>query len=257
VDEVPRNVVRLLRDGGVPGRLTVKALRCASALPPVGRWSYAARLYWYHTLPRSTLAVERADVVRLLTRDDWRVQQAEGWPWFSLSRGKRRVCRWKLYVSPAPAELYECARRALPVLAAHDCVSIKVGRDVAAMLRPDRFIAYFADHRSLIDASTALLCTLTGFHGLGVPFTSPIADGGLLSWGVEPARPPNGKPTSWRQWVTSQLAWALFEHATRAGDSSDPVEFALQRLVTKGMDPGRFVMVAATADSARSRRRHA
>ena len=238
----PGAIRKLKRAGGVPGRLALKALRCASALPPLDPAVFADRLYRYHTLPRSSLGETRADFSRLAVRGDWRLRAPEDWPWVHLTRGEERDARWKIYLSPRPTDVYECVRCALPVLTAHGAVSVKVGRDTAAMLRPDRCLAYFDRRESLARASNDLLGALADFQGLGVPFTSPVGDGRLISWGVEPVPTPGQTPVSWRQWITAELGAALFAHATSAEDSGDPVAFALHRLKDRGVDPVRFMM---------------
>jgi hypothetical protein len=239
-----RNVIRKLkRFGGVPGRLALQGLRYASALPPMGPEIFADRLYRYHTLPRSSLESERADIGRLAVISDWRLHAPNDSPWVHLTRRDQGNPRWKLYLSPMPAAVFECVRRALPILAAHDAVAVKIGREPAALLRPDRCLAYFEDYASLHGASTALVRALSDFPGLGVPFTSPVGDGRLISLGVEPWSSPRPEAVSWRQWVTSELGHALYEHAVSHGRPSDAVAFALRRLEEKGVDLARFMIV--------------
>jgi hypothetical protein len=236
-----RRAVRLLwRSGGVPGRLTVKALRCASAMPPLGAAVFADRLYRYHSLPRASLSGARTDVHRLAVRGCWHVQADDGGPWFSLTRDRDGNSRWKLYLSPTPAQLYECVRLTLPILAKCGAVSLKLGRDDSTRLRPDRFVAYFSDQSSLAAAAAELRRALKGFEGLGVPFTSPIGNGQLLSWGMDLPGGARSKAKSWRQWVTSVLGNALFDDATSQAPSDDPVEFALQHLANRGVEMSAF-----------------
>ena len=238
-----RNVIqKLKRNGGVPGRLALQGLRYASALPPLDPAIFADRLYRYHTLPRSSLGGERPDIPRLPVVGDWRLNAPDDWPWVHLTRGHGNDARWKLYLSPSPDQVYECVRCALPILAAHGAVSVKVGRNTAALLRPDRCLVYFNSYESLRSASDALRAALVGFVGLGVPFTSPVGNGQLMSWAVEPLTADGQKSVSWRQWVTTELGAALYQQATSPETSADPVEVALLRLEAAGVDLARFTV---------------
>ena len=230
---------KLERRGGVPGRLSVRALRYAAALPPLSATVFADRLYRYYTLPRTSLAGVRRDRHRLTGRGSWRTVAGTDWPWLSLAREKRATGRWKLYLSPAPNELYECARRALPVLTANGAVFMKLGRDDGTILRPDRFLAYFTEYATLMAAATELGVALSEFEGLGVPFTSPIGNGRLLSWGLDLSVGRNGV-MSWRHWVTSELGIALFKHGQGRARRGDPVEFALSHLTDRGLKLSGF-----------------
>lgn len=235
------NIRTLKRRGGVPGRLALKALRYAAALPPLEPAIFADRLYRYHTLPRSSLGNEHADLARLAVLGDWRINTPDAWPWVHLTRGTRSDARWKLYLSPRPDQLVECVRLALPILSGHGARSVKIGRNPEALLRPDRCLVYFDRHESLIGASNALQAALRDFMGLGVPFTAPVGTGHLLSWAVDPL--PTGKrQLSWRQWVTMELGAALYQCSTSPETSGDAVEFALLRLEANGVDLARFTV---------------
>ena len=239
MSSVSRNATeKLERRGGVPGRLSIKALRYAAALPPLSATVLADRLYRYYTLPRASLTGMRFDRLRFAVRRPWRTVDGDGWPWLSLIRNQN-AGRWKLYLSPSPAEMYECARRALPILTASGAVSFKIGRDDGTILRPDRFLAYFTDYTSLVETAAELAVALNEFEGLGVPFTSPIGNGRMLSWGLDLPKGRNGV-MSWRQWVTSELGSALFEHAHSRARRDDPVEFGLHHLASRGLKLSGF-----------------
>jgi hypothetical protein len=237
---VQRKAAELLeRKAGVPGRLSVKALQYAAALPPLSSSTFADRLYRYHSLPRASLTGVRSDALRFAVRGHWRTASDRGSPWLTLSRDRKPNGRWKLYLSPAPADLYECARRALPALTSSGAQSLKFGRDDAAILRPDRFVAYFSDHAALAEAATELRAVLNEFDGLGVPFTSPFGNGRLLSWGLDLSR-GRARVISWRYWVVSELGSALFAHSRDRERNDDSVEFALRHLEHRGLTLSGF-----------------
>jgi hypothetical protein len=109
--------------------------------------------------------------------------------------------------------------------------SFKVGRGIEGLSRPDKIIVYFDDHAEMNAVSASLLHSLDGCAAQGVPFTADAGGNGLLSSGVDP---PLGVPaTSWRAWVTRQLAASLTAwHRTPA----DPVARALADIRRAGVD---------------------
>jgi hypothetical protein len=229
----------LQRQGGLPGRLSVKALEYAAALPPLSSELLSDRLYRYATLPRTSLAGVRREQIRLTARRGWRTLGSDAWPWISLTRRRGARGTWKLYLSPSPSQLYECVRRALPILTTSGAVALKIGRVDGTILRPDRFLAYFTDYPALNAAAAELRAGLSEFEGVGVPFTSPIGNGRLVSWGLDLS---SGRKItmSWRQWVTTELGNALFQHSRSRARRSDPVEFALAHVASRGLDLSRF-----------------
>ncbi|HXO43436.1 MAG TPA: hypothetical protein VN999_18445 [Thermoanaerobaculia bacterium] len=172
---------------------------------------------------------------------------------------------YKLYVSPAPSALPEAFGAVLDGLAAVGAPGFKVGAGTGGLLRPDKIVAYFETFERLAAAAGALTERLAGVAPHGVPFTSEIAGGGQLSWGVDP--PPaagfgllggDGR-MSWRLWLTNRLARALIaavaasgDHAgagdaagtgtgspvagAAAGETMEPWRFAVERLRLEGID---------------------
>src|SRR5262249_57560169 len=98
--------------------------------------------------------------------------------------------------------------------------------DAEGLLRPDKIVAYFPTLDGLRTASDRLATRLDGCPAHGVPFTSELSGGGLLSWGVDPPaseRLVNWQPQeSWRLWLTNRLANALF--TARAGGAAGALE---------------------------------
>ena len=159
------------------------------------------------------------------------------------SAGRSAGGTWKLYVSPEPETLAEDFGRLfgeiLDALAAARTPQLKVGADAAGLLRPDKIVAYYPSFERLAAAADALAERLAGTPAQGVPFTSEIAGGGLLSWGVDP--PPEGSWTggeSWRLWLTHRLATALL--AGKGSSGIEPWRFALERLRLEGVDTGSW-----------------
>ena len=148
---------------------------------------------------------------------------------------------FKLYVSPAPEALAGSFGAILDALAAARAPQLKVGAGAAGLLRPDKIVAYFPTFERLAAAAEAITPRLAGIAAQGVPFTSEIAGGGLLSWGMDPPQTAgqswNG-PMSWRLWLTHRLARALLS-ARRSPDAAaapEPWRFALERVRLEGVD---------------------
>jgi len=163
--------------------------------------------------------------------------------------GSAGVPTYKLYVSLAPEALPDAFGAVLDGLAAAGPPGFKVGAGAGGLLRPDKIVAYFETFERLAAAAGALTERLAGVAGHGVPFTSEIAAGGQLSWGVDP--PPatgfgllggDGR-MSWRLWLTNRLARALIAGvaaAGLAGETMEPWRFAIERLRLEGIDTGSW-----------------
>ena len=112
------------------------------------------------------------------------------------------------------------------------------------ILRPDKLVAYLPDFASLSTVARALREALQACPAQGVPFTAPIDEAGMLSWGMDPHRETasNGSSIaeSWRSRLVRQLATAVLE-AKRSASSVDPASFALDRLRLQGIDTETWV----------------
>jgi hypothetical protein len=205
------------------------------------------RLYVYHRLPltprwrrelptadavRRYLGVGEGGAWRALAGRYWSEQPAAAaasWLWWrraaapsagaAPAAGDAAAARptYKLYVSPLPEALPHCFGRILDGLAAAGAPSLKLGAAAGGLLRPDKIVAYFASFEELAAAAASLEERLAGLPAIpahGVPFSSEIGAGGLLSWGIDPppedlAGLPGGGRQSWRLWLTHRLARAL------------------------------------------------
>lgn len=262
----------LLSEGGTPsggGRLaelSLAALRYGQELAVDDPLLLSWRLYCFHRRPLTPYwkrLLPTADAVeahlgiapggtarRLLDRSWSRTTgRVEGWlSWRARARrgasadpvGAADVPTWKLYVSPMPEALAGSFGEILEALTAARAGQFKVGADAAGLLRPDKIVAYFPSFESLGAAAETLTGRLAGAPAHGVPFTSEIGGGGLLSWGVDPPRSQRSwsEGESWRLWLTHRLARALL--AARLAQASDPAvepwRFALERVRLEGVD---------------------
>jgi hypothetical protein len=252
------------RDDTAVARLSRAAVAYAAALRPGDANVLSARLYCYGRAPaspRRRREVPRrdgvADVLQFRTglpgaggvRAAWQAKfadrPADGW--FSWHRARRNGAAqplaqtYKLYVSPAPAAVRDAFPALVAALTGTDAVSFKVGADLYGLLRPDKIVAYFASLRALEAAADAIARALAGVPAHGVPFTCPIDDAGLLSWGCDPPSASSAPDReSWRLWITNRLADALL-HAQANPPRTMPVEaYAFARIALDGVDPASW-----------------
>jgi hypothetical protein len=153
---------------------------------------------------------------------------------------------YKLYISPLTAFLRETFDITTEVLNGSDAFSFKIGHDLSGLLRPDKFVAYFASFDALQSMVEVLKQRLAHFPAQGVPFTAELMESGILSWGTDP--PAQDKISaltdreSWRLWITNQLAIALLTAKRAVTDIPlEPYQFALERLRLAGVDTTSWV----------------
>ena len=250
------------RDGG--GRLAElsrAALRYGQSLALTDPLRLSLRLYgfnrrpltpaWKRRLPDAE-AVERHLGIgvggphrHLLDRSWSRGGPSESWlswRWRGVDQGgdggrlAAAGATWKLYISPAPEALADGFGRILDALAATRAPQLKIGADAAGLLRPDKMVAYYPSFERLAAAAEILTEHLAGTPAQGVPFTSEIGGGGLLSWGVDPPAAQWSGRESWRLWLTHRLAVALLSGKSSAAPGVEPWRFALERLRLEGVD---------------------
>jgi hypothetical protein len=275
--------------GGRLAELSRAALRygqeLARTLPEGEALHLSYRLYGFHRLPlaprwrrrlpdgeavRYFLGLAAGGAWRSLLERHWRQPAAPpGEPWLRWQPAAVPAARpgrpatqggaatYKLYVSPAPEELPERFGPVLDGLAAAGAPGFKVGATAGGLLRPDKVVAYFPSFERLAEAAAAVGERLAGTASPhGVPFTSEIAGGGLLSWGVDPLPAPGWGldaaegSMSWRLWLTHRLARALIagtaaaagrqaqgvEAAAAKDELLEPWRFAVERLRLEGVD---------------------
>ena len=255
--------------------LSIDATKYGQALGPLEIPVMAARLYHYHTLPASAslvaslTALEQSaasgalgpgviagsespnGLVATAVDQDW-----THWSPASTTRpgsagetsgGTRveayaTVVQFKLYVSPAVESLRDTLLILGEVLPRIEALGFKRARGVS-LLRPDKAVLYFDSWESLQAAGRILRDALRGVVPHGVPFTAPLFDDTLISWGVDPPAESSAHPqvrVSWREWITTRVAEALVM-AMKVGDSQlEPWEAAMTRLALDGVDLPAF-----------------
>lgn len=252
---------RGVRGNGAIARLSTEALEHAFDLATSEPGALTSALYSYHRIPLTRFWLarwpDREAVLReigahgalqTLLERFWTVVPAEHSPawisWQSRSASARRKhdpagVTWKLYVSPRPEHIADGFAALVRVLAEISGAQMKIGRDAAGLLRPDKLVSYFATKGDLERAASALQSELRGLPSHGVPFTAGIDDDGLLSWGVDP--PDSARALSWlgreswRLWIATRLGQAL-AFAKTGRRQNDAIDFAIERVRRHGVD---------------------
>jgi hypothetical protein len=239
--------------------LSVSAVKHAGRLEIDDAQMLAPRLYFYNRVPVNSWAVSlwpnAEAVLRFLDADrpqfdhlrERFAMSFSDWPneWITWRRRAPQcpptsdVQRLKLYVSPAVQDMKVALSETLAVLPASGATAFKIGPHAHGLLRPDKCVVYFDTREQLFALVDALRPRLAGLCAQGVPFTAPIDDEGILSWGTDP--PPEWgqigwhADDSWRLWICNRLASALISGA-RENNSHASWRFALTKLWLSGVD---------------------
>jgi hypothetical protein len=233
------------------------ALRYAADLEESDAGTLTTALYLYNRIPLSPFWKSRfpnRDAVLAhigaSTATAWHIlpeEQSNGWIAFH-ARARRvasaGVPTYKLYVSPRPENIRDAFEAVAGVLAPRG-IDFKIGRDAAGLLRPDKLMIYAAVREEIDEIAAALLARLAGCPAHGVPFTAPIGDDALLSWGLDP---PDSERAlswlgreSWRLWLAGKLGTAIaFAKTLSSRRSVEPWRFAVERVRRLGVDVDRW-----------------
>jgi hypothetical protein len=234
-------------------RLSLAGLRLAVGGAWAGPADAARWLYRFGSVPRgpaidrdfgpdddpmAVLGMTVGGRARRILEEAYQATSYPGWYSFAREPGPVQIASaCKLYVSPMPDALADAFPRIAEVFVGYDVRSFKVGRGIEGLLRPDKVIAYFDDRAHMESTAAALDRSLDGCPAQGAPFTAEVGGNGLLSTGVDPPA-GDATATSWRSWVTKQLAESLL--AARATPGLDPVATAFADLRRAGVDPDRW-----------------
>jgi len=169
-----------------------------------------------------------------------------GAPWLSWRRRgshhvhQRKADRYKLYVSPRPDHIREAFAQVTMLLPTSAALSMKIGAHAHGLLRPDKLVVYFDQQHELLAFSEMLRQRLSGLSPHGVPFSAPIDDAGILSWGIDPSRATatigRYADDSWRIWICNRLAVALIASMHSSEPEAIPWRYALTTISLAGVD---------------------
>lgn len=244
------------------------AIRYAVHLNEVDTTSLANKLYAYNTVPlflmpanelatfeevEGFLGIGRNDPLNQELLKHWNKHEPDQkYSWISWSRkqNKRHDARlrstYKIYISPVLEELPDVFEKAVRILTGSEAFSFKIGMNREGLLRPDKFVAYFTEFDHLIAAADRLAPVLKDHKVQGVPFTAPLDDSGMLSWGMDSATDEilkNSERESWRAAVTEKLAASISLSKTEKLSQEESVDFVLKKMMLEGVDPTTWTAV--------------
>lgn len=235
--------------------LSVNGIKYGALLPVSDLKELYQKLYAYHTTPiplnqrssrwdHSSVFPENspyAGAARLLKNHWTPVTNNKGtdywlsWkPKKSATAGMRAdACMFKLYISPQVDDYFPVLFRVIEALTTSNVYCFKTGSNYHGISRPDKLIVYFADFDNLRRVAEKIHSGTANFSAQGVPFSAPISDTLMLSWGIDP--PARKKePVSWRVWITKELASGIVEGKKMLAD--EPWQYALRRVQAKGFN---------------------
>lgn len=165
----------------------------------------------------------------------WRCWDISGSP--RLKPGTQTVFKVYLCVRPEAADiLLHHALRSLPGSGAS---RLKIPRTAQGLLRPDKFVVYFASRRDAEAFGRRVAADARLVPPQPTPFTAPLDDIGIASMGADPPSfmeaMPGQERSSWRFWVSQRLARAILN--VRRSPSADPVSDVLAAVKSSGVDP--------------------
>lgn len=255
--------------------LSIEAVRYGQDLGPLDIPDLAARLYRYNAQPASTpvlaslMALDQAAATGALgtvvasKRDsstglvvasldsDWarwapasiiNLDADAGADGFGGEETREpSTALYKLYISPAVPELRDALQVLGEVLPRVEALAFKRARGTA-LLRPDKVVLHFASWEQLAEAAHILHQALRGIVPQGVPFTAPLFDDMLISWGADPPADAPGlhAAESWRSWVTTRVAEELAATMCDGESGAEPWKDALCRLARYDIDVPAF-----------------
>lgn len=142
-------------------------------------------------------------------------------------------CTFKLYVSPVPQQFLPVLAATIKAITNSNVYCFKTGSNIHGIFRPDKIVVYFNNLSDLENAAEKINAVTRQFSAQGVPFTAPLFQSTMLSWGIDPPT-YNNEPVSWRVWITKLLAAGIIEGKKMLVD--EPWKYALKYMEDKGLN---------------------
>jgi hypothetical protein len=248
-------------------RLSHAALAYGAALPVDDAGVLARRLYLYNTAPltpaRQAALGDPAAVARRLGLGAGALHRTLAAAWWADAPPADGATRhwyvwhprdaadrapsavgYKLYVSPSVEAVGDAFPLVVAALARRRPLPFKVGAHAHGLLRPDKLVIYLDRLEAVFELGDLLRHELRGVAAHGVPFTGPVGDAGLLSWGIDPPRVSWGRGEdarrSWRSRVTTRLAASLGAARAQGATPAAAARFAVERIRHAGVDPATW-----------------
>lgn len=141
---------------------------------------------------------------------------------------------YKVYYSALPEDLPEVFRIVREAACQSEARSMKIGRVLAGLLRPDKLIVYFSRYPEAREFALSMSRRLRDFKGQGNPFSFQVnPEHALVTMGVDPPRKLD-EFLSWRVYVTGKLALAI--QGARRDQTRDALAYVADYLRLLGVD---------------------
>jgi hypothetical protein len=233
-----------------------RALIHGAAFASMDAQALTGRLYFYNRLPvglGDCKKFSKRSLVKTFLGMDGQISsqfaldesepKSDSFAWITWKVRHKRELRsktpHKLYVCVYPEALPKVFRTCVAVLAENGANSFKVGADSFALNRPDKFVAYFDDQKSLLDCAELLSPLLEGLRVHQLPFTGELSTP-ALAWGVDPPNPKTithwSQVESWRVWLCKIMASAIVSAKNDGATIKEAVQFAKHRISLEGVD---------------------
>lgn len=211
--------------------------------------------YWMHRFPRAELLFEaligsgEVTIGRFLLAG-WleRPAPANNDRWRLFYNRKLRDLSslsvpYKLYVNLYPEDLIRAFSTIIDCLASHNVPVFKFSKDVYNLVRPDKFVVYLTDFETLLRLGTALSASLRSARVQPLPFTAAFDELGTVSCGFDPPKKlvQQFKATSWRGFVTQQIAGSFAESAGLNLEKATLMQHALEKMDVLGIDTQKWL----------------
>lgn len=149
---------------------------------------------------------------------------------------------YKLYISPNSLNVFQkIFFEVTHLLYECDAFEFKIGDDAYGLQRPDKWVAYFYDKKSLYRAIQMLDKEIGDIGAQEVPFSGQ-SDLKWLSWGRDPQQTQK-EAISWRWLVCSEIAYAIQDLSKEESESRDTSKIwshVVCRLERENINPNTF-----------------
>jgi hypothetical protein len=238
-------------DIGAPAsHISELALHYALLTQHLPQRALADRLYAFNSLPRLAAPDPSPRRFTELTGIDpespsprlggkaWRAHTSG--PWLYFRRGSPYEAHFKMYLCPRPRAVSSVIGKFADVLAGNRDSTFKIAYPAPHLARADKIVAYFENFEAVQRTIAALAPTGLDAPSQPVPFSAPVPGTQLLTWGVDPPSLSSQRASSWRSWVTRQVAECA--HALPTGTAPDEKLTALKTaLELRDIDPVQWL----------------
>jgi hypothetical protein len=197
-------------------RISELALWYALALRHLKPAALEERLYAFNSHPRNAQSPDSIKLFAAHTGIDvgdpsprlggwtWTIQRKSTWLYFR--RGASGGGPFKIYLCPQPKHVSKVIPGFAAVLGHGHSGVFKVAFPMESLARADKIVAYLPTFEALQEAVTKLAALQLDVAVQAVPFSASVPSVPLLSWGVDPPNFSGRKSSSWRSWLTGQIA---------------------------------------------------